>query len=216
MSQAIIIIGASGHAAVVAQAVAAAGDRVCAHLADSPSPLGITVAGPVADLPKVSAAHPGCRVFVAIGDNHARRVVADKVRRLVPGVAFASVIHPSAAICEEGSVGAGAFVAAGAIVGAGASVGDFAILNTRASLDHHSTLGTFASMAPASATGGNVLVGTGAHIGMGAMVHHGVTIGAHSILGSLALANKDIPGGEVWVGNPARLIKRRQEGESYL
>ena len=203
MSHAIILIGASGHAAVVAQAAVAAGDRVCAHLADSPSPLGITVDGPVADLPKVSAAHPGCRVFVAIGDNHARKVVAERVRELLPGAVFATVIHPSAVICEEGSVGAGAFVAAGAIVGAGASVGDFAILNTRASLDHHSTLGDFASMAPA-------------HIGMGAMVHHGVTIGAHAILGSLALANKDIPASEVWVGNPARPIKRRQEGESYL
>ena len=216
MSHAIILIGASGHAAVVAQAAAAAGDRVCAHLADSPSPLGITVAGPVADLPKVSAAHPGCRVFVAIGDNHARKVVAARVQELLPGAVFATVIHPSAVICEEGSVGAGAFVAAGAIVGAGASVGDFAILNTRASLDHHSTLGTFASMAPASATGGNALIGAGAHVGMGAMVHHGVTIGAHAILGSLALANKDIPASEVWVGNPARPIKRRQEGESYL
>ncbi len=216
MSNSIILIGASGHATVVAQAAAAAGDRVCAYLADSPSSLGIAIAGPVADLPGVVATHPGCRVFVAIGDNDARRVVADKVRELVPGIVFATVIHPSAVICEEGSVGTGAFVAAGAIVGVGAKVGDFAILNTRASLDHHSALGAFASMAPASATGGDTRIGAGAHIGMGAMVHHGVTIGAHSLLGSLALANKDVPAGEVWVGNPARLIKRRQEGESYL
>ena len=60
-----------------------AGDRVCAYLADSPSTIGITVAGPIADLPKVLAVHPGCRVFVAIGDNHARRVVVEKVRNLL-------------------------------------------------------------------------------------------------------------------------------------
>lgn len=216
MSQTLIILGASGHAAVVAQAATASGHAVKAFLADAPSALGLPVAGPVADLPKLLAAHPGIQVHVAIGDNHARKIVADKARVLAPGVAFATVIHPSAVICEEGSIGAGAFVAAGAVVGVGAKVSDFSILNTRASLDHHSTLGAFASMAPAAATGGNVLIGTGAHIGMGAMVHHGVTIGAHAILGSVALANKDIPANEVWIGNPARRAKSRQPGDTYL
>lgn len=216
MTSSIIIIGASGHAAVVAQAAAASGYRVIAFLADSPSEIGIPVAGLIVDFPKVLAANPGSHVHIAIGDNHVRQKVVEKVKSLVPGLIFAAVIHPSAVVCEEGSVGAGAFVAASSIVGVGAKVSDFAILNTRASLDHHSTLSAYASMAPASATGGNTHIGEGAHIGMGAMIHHGIKIGAHAILGSLALANKDVPTKEIWVGNPARFLKCRQLGETYL
>lgn len=212
----LIIIGASGHAAVVVQAAKAAGLNIIGHLADKPSTYSICLLGTVNDLASLLTNHKDSSVFVAIGDNHVRRNLVSQLLGLYPRIRFASIIHPSAIICEDCSVGSGAFLAAGAIVAVGAKVGDFAILNTRASLDHHSTLGAFTSMAPASATGGNAHIGEGAHIGMGAMVHQGITIGEHTILGSLALANRDIPANELWVGNPARFIKRRQPGEAYL
>ena len=216
MSSPIVIVGASGHAAVVAQAAKSAGLNIIGHLADKPSTCSIGLLGTVNDLVSLLPKHKDLSVFVAIGDNHLRKNLVNQLRDLYPSIRFASIIHPSAIICEEGSIGRGAFVAAGAIVAVGAKVGDFAVLNTRASLDHHASLGAFASMAPASATGGNAHIGEGAHIGMGAMVHHGIKIGEHTILGSLALANKDIPANEVWVGNPARRVKQRQAGDRYL
>lgn len=216
MSHDLIIIGAAGHAAVVAQAAEASGHRVAAFLADAPSRVGLDVAGPVAALPKFLARHPDAAVIIAIGDNATRRRLAGAIREASPDCRFAAVIHPSAVICEPGAVAQGAFVGAGAVVGVGARVGEFAIMNTRACLTHHGSLGAFASMGPCSATGGDAHIGEEAHIGMGAMVHHGVRIGAHAILGSLALANRDIPPCGVWLGNPARQARERQPGESYL
>ena len=41
---------------------------------------------------------------------------------------------------------------------------------------------------------------------MGAMIGPGVTIGARAVIGMGAVVTKDVPDGETWVGNPARLI----------
>lgn len=48
-----------------------------------------------------------------------------------------------------------------------------------------------------------------AAIGGGAIIVAGVTVGRHALVGAGAVVTKDIPDGEVWVGNPARFLKRR-------
>lgn len=51
------------------------------------------------------------------------------------------------------------------------------------------------------------IVEDGASIGMGALIGAGVKIGANSVIGMGAVVTKDVPAGETWVGNPARLIR---------
>ena len=50
-------------------------------------------------------------------------------------------------------------------------------------------------------------VGKGATIGAGATILPGLTIGAGAMIGAGAVVTKDVPKGEVWVGNPAKCIK---------
>lgn len=214
MNPPLVIFGASGHAAVVAEAARSVGTCVLGFVADSPSPLGLI--GDEVSLPNLLRANLGAQVIVAIGDNHVRRQIAQRLLAKTPGITFASVVHRSATLCAGCVVSPGAFVAAGAVVGVDARVGEGAIVNTRASLDHHAELGAFASMAPASATGGRVRIGAGSAIGMGAMIHHDVTIGSDTVLGSLALANKNLGDCVIAIGNPARTISVRQPGDKYL
>ena len=49
----------------------------------------------------------------------------------------------------------------------------------------------------------------GAWIGMNASIGAGLTIGENAGVGMGSVVLKDIPDGEVWVGNPARRIKRK-------
>lgn len=49
----------------------------------------------------------------------------------------------------------------------------------------------------------------GASIGAGAVILPGVTIGEGALIGAGAVVTKDVPAGETWVGNPARLLERR-------
>lgn len=55
---------------------------------------------------------------------------------------------------------------------------------------------------------GKVIIKQGANIGMCALIVKPVTIGKRSIVGAGSVVTKDIPDGEVWVGNPARFIKK--------
>ncbi len=53
-----------------------------------------------------------------------------------------------------------------------------------------------------------VEIGDGAWIGAGAIVLPGVAIGQGAVVGAGSVVTKSIPAGEVWAGNPARLISK--------
>lgn len=53
-----------------------------------------------------------------------------------------------------------------------------------------------------------VIIGDNVWIGMNACVLPGVKIGHNSIIGSGSVVTKDVPANEIWVGNPARFIKK--------
>lgn len=48
----------------------------------------------------------------------------------------------------------------------------------------------------------------GASIGAGATILPGLTIGEGAMIGAGAVVTKDVPAGEIWVGNPARFFKK--------
>jgi len=48
----------------------------------------------------------------------------------------------------------------------------------------------------------------GASIGSGAVILCGITIGRNAVIGAGAVVTKSVPAGEIWVGNPARLLKK--------
>ncbi len=54
----------------------------------------------------------------------------------------------------------------------------------------------------------STLVKKGAKIGAGAMIRAGVTIGEGAVVGMGSVVLNDIPAGEMWVGNPAKLLKK--------
>lgn len=53
-----------------------------------------------------------------------------------------------------------------------------------------------------------VVIGDNVWIGMNSCILPGVTIGNNSIVGSGSVVTKDIPENEIWVGNPARFMKK--------
>jgi maltose O-acetyltransferase len=53
-----------------------------------------------------------------------------------------------------------------------------------------------------------VSIGDNVWIGMNSCILPGVSIGNNSIIGSGSVVTKNIPSNEIWVGNPARFIKK--------
>jgi len=54
------------------------------------------------------------------------------------------------------------------------------------------------------------LVQRRASIGSGSVIMCGITIGPGAVIGAGAVVTKDVPAGEVWVGNPARFLKKAE------
>jgi sugar O-acyltransferase (sialic acid O-acetyltransferase NeuD family) len=203
------MIGAGGHAAVIADAVSRphklASAAVLVGLLDDDHKLagshviGLPVLGTVADLDGV----PHDAVIVAIGNNRIRRDVYDRLVR--KGERFVRVVHRSVVIGGDVHLSAAnVMICAGAIVNPGTTIGANVILNTACSVDHHNRVGDHAHVAPGVHLGGYVTVGEGAFIGIGAAVVPGVRIGAWSTVGSNAAVVRDVDDGITAVGVPAR------------
>lgn len=60
---------------------------------------------------------------------------------------------------------------------------------------------------------GNVNIGNGVFIGMNTLIVNAVTIGDHAVIGAGSVVTKDIPANEIWAGNPAKFVRRRNENE---
>ena len=217
----ILILGASGHGRVIAGAIEASGEHHLVGFVDVRYPdelalLARPLLGSDSDIGKIITEHSIEGVVVAIGDNWMRAKVVRRLARDLPAIAFPAVVHPTAIVADGVTIGEGSLVMAGAILNPGVAVGDHAIVNTGACVDHDSSLSSFSSFAPGAVCGGNVSVGEFTAIGIGATLIHGVTVGTHVVLGAGAVALRDIPDLSVAFGVPARIHRRREQGDPYL
>jgi sugar O-acyltransferase (sialic acid O-acetyltransferase NeuD family) len=216
----VLVIGGSDQGRQVIDAILALGYHTAVGVLDHALPRGELVAGvPVVgnDVDLVtSAAEVSAELFVvAIGDNATRGAVLTRVTAAAPHLQAATIVHPSAVIGHDATVGAGSILLAGCVVGNGTHVGEGALLGIRSSIDHDGRLGDHASLGPGATTGGNVRIGHTTAIGLGANVIHGVTIGDDTVVGAGAVVLDDLPSRVVAFGVPARVARRRQPGEPY-
>ena len=57
---------------------------------------------------------------------------------------------------------------------------------------------------------GKVIIKKNAYIGANTVICKPVTIGEGAIIGASSVVTKDIPAFEIWAGNPARFIRKRE------
>lgn len=217
---ALVVIGASGHGKVVAEAASAAGFSVIGHL-DDVAPTGEPVSGrprlgSCSALPALAAANAGLAVVLGIGDNAGRLAVARQLAALLPDIDFPAIVHPAASVASSAHLGRGVVILAQAVVNPDATLGDFSLVNTGAIVEHDCRLGRSASLAPAAAMGGGSTLGDGAALMMGALLRHRTMVGKHTIVGMGSVVVSDLPPLVVAWGNPARTRHARTAGDTYF
>ena len=201
------LIGAGGHAKVVADILIESGCPPVAFFDEAPRHnqlLGIPV------IIGLEIPEPDAAVIVAIGDNFTRARLAPRYG------AFGVAIHPAAQVARDAEVGPGTVVMAGAVINSGTRIGAHCIINTRASIDHDCLIDDFAHIGPGATLGGNVRVGSGSMIGIGANVNHGRSVGEHTVVGSGSTVVHDVPPNVVAFGSPAKIVRTRAAGDRYL
>lgn len=132
------------------------------------------------NLPK----HP---IIIAIGNT----VIRQKLQNLVlsSGFELITLIHPTAVIGSDVTIGNGSVVMPGAIINA------------------KSTIGDFAHICPCVAIAGGSLVRERSWIGIGSSVIQNITIKPDITIGAGSVVVKDILECSLAYGNPCRVVK---------
>ncbi len=120
------------------------------------------------------------------------------------GYQFAVLVHLSAVIAPDCKQTEGAQIMAGVVIQPGVSIGIDTTVNTRASVDHDCTIGDHCHIAPGATLCGKVSVGDSTLIGAGATVLPHLKIGSNCLIGGGSLVNRDIPSGTIVSGVPAQ------------
>ena len=204
MDNKVIIIGAGGHAKVVADAVRMSGATVLGFLDDNASKQGqpfarATVLGDVASYKQYA---DEAAFIIAIGSSEIRKKISEQLE----GVRWYTAIHPSAVIADDVVLGEGTFVGALSVISPDSKIGKHSILNTRSVVEHDCAVGDFTHVAPAATLCGDSSVGDLCWIGAGSTLINGLSVCDNVMVGACATVVRNIVERGTYVGTPARKL----------
>ncbi|SJM93119.1 conserved hypothetical protein [Crenothrix polyspora] len=208
--EALLIIGAGGHAKVVIDAVRCAyGESVILQLADDNLALaGVTCMELSIIAPVSRAVTTEGDFHVAVGHNGFRARLAETC--LQAGMVYNSIVHPKAAVAASATMADGCFIAANAVVAPMVVLNAGCIVNHGAVVDHDCVIGRYCHIAPNATLAGDVRLGEKVLIGAGANILPGVTIGDNCVVGAGAVVLHDLPPHTTYAGVPAQRIQIRE------
>jgi acetyltransferase EpsM len=201
----LILIGAGGHALVVAEACRALNRPILGVLddrTDAPAitRIGLSRLGGLRDAPSSSA------WILCVGDVHVRAALIAALKN--PSTAE-PVVHPSAVIAPSAALGVGVFVGPRAVVHSFAKVEAHAIINTGAIIEHDCVIGRNTHVAPGSVVAGSTGIGADCLLGVGCRVLPRLHIGDGCTVGAGSVVLRDVPSSTRVVGVPARSMDAR-------
>lgn len=208
----IVIIGArfEGHAGVVEGIISSSTNfSVYCYLDDNPSLINKThkgkpVLGSGDKLPELYTKKKIRHAVVALSDNEVRE---DYIRKLTEiGYEVPNIIHKSAVIAQDASLGKGCVIAPGAVIVNGVKIGDGVTVNTCATIDHNCVLEGFDNISPGTHFSGRVYVEKYVFMGTGTIIIPDIKIGHHSYIGAGSVVIKNVPPNSKIAGVPAKNI----------
>ena len=184
------------------------GQRLLAFIDDTPGKLGTGIGGyPV--LPRTALSElSNARVLAVPGSPSSYR---DRTRIIeglgLPDARYTRVIHAGAAVSPLASIGCNFLAMAGVVITSNATIGRHVCLLPNTVVHHDAVIGDWSLVGANVSLAGGVSIGENCYIGSGSSIKDGVQIGSGALVGLGSTVIRDVPGGSVVAGNPARPVR---------
>lgn len=213
MKEKVVVIGAGGHARVVAECIDREKYELVGFLDKDDEMFGREINGiPIIGNDSnpqhwLKSGVTGC----IIGIGHVGKYqVRNKLYKLYKNAGFhmISAIHPQSIISETAVIKDGTVVMPGAIINANACIGENVIINSKVVVEHDVVIEDGVHVAPGSTISGGTNVGENTLIGAGSVVIQMINIGENAVIGAGTVVIRDVPANVLAVGNPVRIVRK--------
>lgn len=215
MNRKVIIIGAGGHAKVIADIIEKSKDIVVGFLDDVKEKNEIIikekhykVIGKIEECVEMQEENKDIQFIIGIGDNETRKKIAKKYNNLK----YYTAIHPSSQIALDVEIGQGTVIMANTCLNTSAKIGKQCIVNTGAIVEHDNEISDYVHISPNATLCGTVKIGELTHVGAGATIKNNTNICNNCVIGAGTVVVKNIKRSGKYIGIPAKeitIIKER-------
>lgn len=213
MAKLLVMLGAGGHASVLAEILLAENRRLIAVVTPEP----IQAKSPLAGLEHITSDEQLLGTYTpqevelvnglgSLPGNPLRWKLFEFFS--AKGYRFCCVISPKANLSSFLELAEGVQIMMGAQVQTNVSIGKNTIINTGAIVEHNCKIGAHNHIAPGATLSGGVITAHKVHIGTGANVIQGIQIGEQAIVGAGTTVVRDLPAQKTVISAVNRIISK--------
>lgn len=213
----IIILGTAGNAIDILDtinelnAVAANPLYACAGFLDDDASKwnkeysGIKVLGPLVKAQEFKEAY---FINAICNDNNFLKKEAIIDQTNVSLERFITLQHPTASVSKMAKIGLGTMIFQNVTIASNVEIGNHVIIFPNAVISHEVKIADYAHITGGACVSGRVKIGKSSYIGTNACIKGDVVIGDNSLVGMGSVVLRDVPANSVYVGNPAKFLRK--------
>lgn len=171
---------------------------------------GYPVLGKIVDIPKlIEEGYYFAWGIHIIAKNHLTARLFESLN--IPEERWATIIHKSAFVDQSVIIEPGVFVMYNAYIAPRTRIGKCTMVKANTNIGHDVKIGAISHIAMGSTIVSCSSIGYCSDIAIGASMLAHTAVGDYSMLGAASLLTHDIPNEEIWVGCPAKYLKKLTE-----
>lgn len=207
MNRKVVILGAGGHAKVIADIIEKSNDILLGFLDDAKlideviiKEKQYKVIGRINDCSNIQKENKDVEFIIGIGNNEIRKKISETHKELK----YYTAIHPSTQIALDVEIGEGTVLMPNTCVNTSAKIGKHCIVNTGSIVEHDNVIHDYVHISPNATLCGTVEIGELTHIGAGSTIRNNISICEKCVIGAGSVVVKNISERGTYMGVPAR------------
>ena len=117
---------------------------------------------------------------------------------------FVSIVHPTATIGNNASIGFNCLIMAGVVITSNAQIGDHVCILPNSVIHHDSIVGEYSLIGSKVVVAGGTTIGKNCYVGSGSNIMNGIQVGDNALIGMGSNVLRNVEENRTVAGNPAR------------